>query len=438
MHPKCVIDKWGWFESIGYKPHEGQRLFHKSEAQNRVASCGWGWGKSTCVARDYEPLFMSPGTRIWIVGPDYGEAAREFSIVWDDLIVKKQLPMAVKRFNVDQGKMILKTPDSCGGSVLEVKTERNPHSLEAEDVDAIIYAEAGQLKKSTYERCQGRLRIGRAEQAAAFTPEGYNWAYEELWEPAEDPDQPDWWGRRGPSWENPHVSQKWLKDMKTRLSPAMYEAKIEGRFRTHTGFVFADFDPEIHVASLEGIQRGRMLVAGVDYGYTNPTVVLDVQWNEFDQLLVLGEYYQTQVTSQEHARVIKAWEKPYKWMLDDPANRDAHEIWRKAGLPVRAVPCEVEAGNELINELLKVREDDRPGIIFDTSCVNGRREMKKYRWGPTRSDLNMKEAPVKADDHVPEALKRVVAWHCGVRSMGDIKPSTGGERAFPRRRMPRT
>ena len=32
---------------------------------------------------------------------------------------------------------------------------------------------------------------------------------------------------------------------KKRLSPAMYEAKIEGKFRTNTGFVFPDFDPNV-------------------------------------------------------------------------------------------------------------------------------------------------------------------------------------------------
>ena len=77
MHPKCVIDKWEWFKAIGYEPHEGQRLFHSSDAPNRIVAAGWGWGKSIALARDYEPLLLSPGTRIWIVGPDYGLASRE-------------------------------------------------------------------------------------------------------------------------------------------------------------------------------------------------------------------------------------------------------------------------------------------------------------------------------------------------------------------------
>ena len=437
-HPKCVIDQWKLFDSLGYEPHDGQRAFHDSQATNRVVSAGWGWGKSKAGAYDALALVLSPQTTTWIVGPDYGEASREFSLIYDAMYQGGQLAdCPVKRFNIDQGDMKIRTPDSCGGSNLVVKSERNPHSLEAEDVDNMLYAEAGQLKKATYERCQGRLRMG-GHQVALFTPEGFNWAHDDLWEPATDHEQDDWWGRRGPSWENPHLAPKWLEDMKTRLSPAMYEAKIEGKFRTNTGFVFPDFDPNVHMADLGGIRPGRTLYGAVDYGYTNPTVVLDIQVNEFDQILVVGEYYRQQTTSIEHAREIKSWGKKYALMLDDPAGPDAHNIWKREGLKVQSSMCEVELGNELINELLRVRKDGRPGIMFDKSCVNCRREMTKYRWGPTRDDLNSKEAPVKADDHCPEALKRFVAWHLNMRRRKDIKPATGGERAFKRQRMPRT
>lgn len=435
MHPKCVIEKWPWFKSIGYEPHGAQKLFHNSTAPNRVVSAGWGWGKSMAVARDSEPLLMSPGTQIWIVGPDFGEASREFSFFWHDLVVNKQLPMAEARYNVDQGAMRLRTPDSCGGSLLVVKSERNPHSLEAEDVDRIIYAEAGQLKRSTYERCQGRLRMG-GHQDAAFTPEGFNWAYDDLWEPAIDPDEKDWWGHRGPSTENPYLDSKWLKTMQTRLTPAMYEAKIEGRFRTHTGHVFPDFEPAVHMAEIAGTVAGP-LYAAVDYGYTNPTVVLDIRVNTKDQVCVVAEYYESFRTSVEHARIIKGWERPYRLMLDDPSGKDEHEIWKKAGLPVQAVTRERAIGFELINELLKIRDDGLPGLILDVSCVNGKREMTKCRWGPTRDSVEAKETPLKIDDHFPEALSRFACWYYDRRTTKDATPKGHGERQFKRERMPR-
>lgn len=434
MHPKLVIERDQFFDSIGYEPHDGQRAFHESDAKNRVATTGWGWGKSHALAREIELMLLSPRTLTWIVGPDYGEAAREFSIVWDDLVTRLALPFAEKHYLVDQGKMRLRTPDEVGGSVLEVKTERNPHSLEGPDVDLMAYAEAGQLKQRTYQRCQGRLRMG-GYQVAAFTPEGFNWAFDDLWEPTREKD--DWWGHRGPSWENPYIDADWLEDMKSRLSPAMYEAKIEGRFRTNTGFVFPDFDPDVHMAELGGIVPGRPIFGAVDFGYTNPTVVLTVQVNEHDQICVLREYYKSFVTQEDHAAEVASWGVRWKRILGDPAGADAIATWRKLKLPIEGVQCEVETGNELINQLLQVRDDGRPGLVFDTSCVNAKREMTKYRWGPSRDDLNAKEAPVKAHDHIPEALKRFVSWYFGVKRRSDVKPRAYGERTFKGARMPR-
>jgi len=437
MHPKLSIDKWQLFDSIGYNPHPGQVAFHKSEAIDRVCSCGWGWGKSTAGAREYEALLLSPGVRIWIVGPDYKEASREFQIFWDDLVVTLGVEFAEARNSPDQGVMRLRTPDSVGGSVLEVKTERNPYSLEAEDVDAIIYAEAGQMKRKTHERLFGRRRMGKSEAVYLFTPEGFGWTHDDLWKPAIDPEEPEFWGHRGPSWENPAISRDWLARAKRRLTPAMYEAKIEGRFRTSTGFVFSDFDPAVHVTELEQLS-GKPLYGGVDYGYTNPFVVLDEQTNTADQLCILREYYKSFVTTQDHATEMQSWKRDYKLLLADPAGADETATLRAAGFRVQPQMCEIKTGNELIQQSLKLREDGKPGLLIDHRCKNTIREFERYRYpGSTRDELEMKEAPLKKDDHTPEAHKRVVSYLTGIQRAGDFKPATSGARQFKTERMPR-
>lgn len=48
QHPKCVIDKWWWFDRIGYKPHPGQMAAHEAMDRDDVLDAlvvtGWGWG----------------------------------------------------------------------------------------------------------------------------------------------------------------------------------------------------------------------------------------------------------------------------------------------------------------------------------------------------------------------------------------------------------
>ena len=127
---------------------------------------------------------------------------------------------------------------------------------------------------------------------------------------------------------------------------------------------------------------------------------------------------------------IFAWNRLPIDAFPDVTNEQVMILTEAPGL----TPTEME---RLVTYPIETKMGGLPGVMFDKSCVNCRREMTKYRWGPTRDDLNSKEAPVKADDHCPEALKRFVAWLTGLRRMKDAQPATGGERAFKRERMPR-
>ena len=80
-----------YFQSIGYEPHKEQWSFHNSDARFRVATCGRRFGKSTMAARDVVPKhILQPEQMIWLVGPTYLLAEKEFRVIWNDLIIKKK------------------------------------------------------------------------------------------------------------------------------------------------------------------------------------------------------------------------------------------------------------------------------------------------------------------------------------------------------------
>src|SRR4051812_21453230 len=87
------MNKAHLFEVINYKPHAGQRLYHASTSRFKVPVCGRRFGKSTMAARDVEPLLFDRNRWIWIVGPTYDLAEKEFRVIWDDLIVGQRLGM---------------------------------------------------------------------------------------------------------------------------------------------------------------------------------------------------------------------------------------------------------------------------------------------------------------------------------------------------------
>jgi len=79
-----AVDKYKYFEKIGYKPHSRQLLFHESRARFKIPVCGRRFGKTFMGAREVEPLLMVPNKRVWICGATYdlGESSELFGRIW--------------------------------------------------------------------------------------------------------------------------------------------------------------------------------------------------------------------------------------------------------------------------------------------------------------------------------------------------------------------
>src|SRR5262245_1393838 len=52
------IDKFKFFDLVGYRPHPKQALFHKSQARFKIPICGRRFGKSQMAAKEFEPMLM--------------------------------------------------------------------------------------------------------------------------------------------------------------------------------------------------------------------------------------------------------------------------------------------------------------------------------------------------------------------------------------------
>jgi hypothetical protein len=433
---KSIIEKDKWFRKIGYEPHDGQWQFHRSRARFRLMSCGWGWGKSRGAAADYEPLLLAPRTVTWIVAPSYELGEKPFRVFWYDLLAAMGRDWVGEgtrsRYSVEGGRMRIETPDQCGSSILAVKTERHPESLEGEDVDAAIFEELGEMKRSTFERVYGRLRMG-GEACGLYTPDGFGFPHDLLLRSGKE-EFPDWWSRTGPSWENPHLDPAFVESARRDLTREAFEAKIEGKARTGVGFVLSDFDPAIHVASVP-YDPALPTWGCIDYGYTNPFVFLLCQVAASDQLRVVREYYQSHLTTAEHGEYLKVLLKDMGitnlTIYDDPSGADERATLRKMGLSCVGVTREVNVGVELLRRQLKPRPGT-PGLTVDRGCTNTIREFLMWRYPERREEREANELPLKANDHAPEALTRgVCAWKRATTSAG-LKFAAAGKLDAPR------
>ena len=455
--------------ALGYAPHRGQQRVHASPARHRVNAAGRRFGKSNIggheltvsafESRIRKPMLDDLGIRMeyWIVGPNYTDAEKEFRVLWNDL---KKLRMPFDRpgcYNDSRaGNMQISL---WGGKFLvQAKSAAHPESLVGEGLHGVIMAEAAKMKGSVWSKyIRPTLSDFQGWSLWSSTPEGKNHFYE-MWELGQNPANPAWASWRSPSWMNNFVyrlgaTDEQLEILKSdqpgkgplgavnagidpeiaelydELGPTMFKQEIECQFTEYAGRVYSDFDEEIHVRTLR-YDPSRPLYIATDYGFTNPNVALFIQVDVFDNVYVLGEYYERNETAEEFAESLSshprlgAYCRSAVELFPDPEDPSSTKVLaQKLKLRIRGGTGGLLRDRiNLIRRQLKVvnthlpfgHVDRQPKMFIDRSCTMLRSEMDAYRYPQNKSEIKeAQENPMKKDDHAPEALSRFFGGYYG-------------------------
>jgi hypothetical protein len=471
------IDWDGVFEDIGYTPHPGQLKVHRSTRRNRVVSAGRRFGKSRIGGTELFPEFLQTQAMLdhlhetntrrefWIVGPEYSDSEKEFRVIWD-LLTQQQVTMDKPGSYNDPigGSLHI----SCLGGKFQIhgKSAKHPETLVGEGLSGVIMAEAAKLKESVWTKYI-RPTLADFQGWALFssTPEGKNWFYR-LWQQGQDPLYKEWASWRMPSWINPNVYREptnefdikkaqmilrnpppMAQEMLDRLvidpeimslihdlTPETFNQEIGADFTEFAGRVFKEFDEEVHVGDFSYDPRWETYAA-VDYGFTNPFVWLLLQVGPWGDIRIIGEYYQRGVTISEAADDLKRRHLvPAELIAFYPDPSLPGETRELEGL--LKINHQGGTGGALNDRLEAIRKslrrrpehlpddhpDKRPQLMIDRRCVETIREFNDYRYPKSVEEAaqlgssNIPEAPMKKDDHTPEALGRFFAGKFGSRS----------------------
>lgn len=439
---------------IGYAPHKVQREVHTASAFHRFrAVCaGRRTGKSTLGgheltveafrARLLQNDLSPKGKRMeyWIVGPNYTDAEKEFRVLYNDLLkLGVEMDKPGTYYDANGGNMNISL---LGGRYLvKAKSAAHETSLVGESLSGIILAEAAKLKPVVWTKY---LRPTLADYARdprpswalmTSTPEGKNWFYDQYMRGiSTDPENDAWWGKRMPSWSNDIVFPDGrfdpeILDMSKDMSEEKFKQEIGAEFTEYVGRVFKRFNEEDNVGSYPYDPRLPTFIAE-DSGYTNPSVALFCQVDAWDNVYVVGEYYQAGRTPEEFATDVWTHERL------GPLARSARLLYADPADPGTAatlanrwqVRSQGGTGGKLDERLNLIRrwlvpgpaelEDGhpmkKPKFFVDASCHNLIREMNDYRYPETKSEKTSEsENPMKKDDHAPEALGRFFKGHFG-------------------------
>jgi phage terminase large subunit len=145
------------------------------------------------------------------------------------------------------------------------------------------------------------------------------------------------------------------------------------------------------------------VIAGIDFGYTNPSSMLVIGKDFDNHYWVMHEFYKKEHTNSQLIEVAKNLKSNYHIDLfyPDPAEPDRIEEFNQAGFACREVNKNIALGIDHVQRLFK---SDK--IHIDIACENLIWELERYRYKEqVRDDLNEKEQPVKKDDHAMDSLR---------------------------------
>jgi hypothetical protein len=480
--PQYGLDRESVWPAIGYVPHKGQRVIHRSPARHRVAACGRRFGKSTLGGNELVPEALLTYTmrrqledearrrEFWIVGPEYSDSEKEFRVVFNAL---KKLEVPFDRpgtyNNPESGDLAISLWN--GIYKVHAKSAKYPGTLVGEGLAGVILAEAAKLKELVWVKyLRPTLADVKGWSLHTSTPEGKNWFYR-LWQRGIDPNARAWAAWRMPAWRNDVVFPMGattaglnairealrikrltktivansgvdpeIIDMMLDMSEEKFNQEIGADFTEFVGRVFKDFDEEVHVKSLQYNPRWP-LYACCDYGWTNPFVWLFVQVDVWDNIYVIGEYRCTQRDINDISRDLATHPliSNVRRFYPDPAEPGDTAVLSKA----LRIPANTSTGGELKWRLELTRQHLRlvpetapfesraPRLLIDRSCTGLIQEMNDYRYPDTKEESvrAAPETPMDKDDHGPEALGRFMRGYFGGPSIGPGKEHARVRRA---------
>jgi len=169
----------------------------------------------------------------------------------------------------------------------------------SDEIDTVNYSVASKA----FPKILGRLRSGVVRQfAAASTPEGFKWLYNEF-------GSPDALARddrkliKMKTTDNPHLPDDFVERLKANYDPSLLKAYLDGEFvNLNTGQVYDRFDRQKHV--IDSVSTGdEPIHVGVDFNVGNMSAVIGVRLN--DKFVVIDEVsgsHDTDTLAQEIKR----------------------------------------------------------------------------------------------------------------------------------------
>lgn len=313
------------------------------------------------------------------------------------------------------------------GGTCYMRTATDPDSVVGiTNVRHIWGDEAGLYPLYFHENLQARASFKQCPIVYTTSPYSLNWVYTDyIRKLRKNPElMPDVELIQARSDENPYFPREEFERKRRSMDPRRFNMIYGGEFNKIEGLVYDCFRDDRDIAEPFTLSPKTTYIAGVDWGYTNPAVILVFGVEPDGSVYLVGEHYRTQQTIGDLVNVAIRFKKVYN--IDrfycDPSSPANLVEFAKAGLVAVAADNDIRSGVDALYELIK----DNKFKVFSGRAPNFMDEISIYHY-PTEQDVSadkdVKERqPVAQYNHAMDAARYVAI----------ALKSTGGKKRVPK------
>lgn len=383
--------------------HPAQSKVTNSRKRFRVVCAGRRGGKTElAVAEMVGKAYAKQNRSIAYVAPTFQQAR---DIAWVKL--KELCKPITKKVNETNLQITVQTQDK-GSSLISLRGWESIETMRGQAFDFIVIDEIASMRNwevNWNTVIRPTLTDRQGEVLFISTPKGFNHFYE-LYNMENDPKKgADYASFHFTSYDNPYVVKEEIDKARAELPEDEFAQEYLADFRKQQGLVYKEFSREQHLYdSTTTTRRMDMFIGGVDFGFTNPAVVLHIRKDSDMQYWVEDELYQTGLTDARVADYVR--DQRFNLVYPDPENPAAIKELEDRNVNIR----EVRKGKDsVVNGINKVRELLKGNRLhINKRCHNLIMEIESYHYPDAKDGYNDREIPVKDGDHAMDALRYVI------------------------------
>lgn len=343
---------------------------------------------------------------------------------------------------------IVKIKSSNGGvSNIIFRGMEEPEKHKSLNLNAAYLDECSQISEEAFTILQGRLR-GRAFRKiiATTNPNGHSWLYR-YWikkDFSNERARNNFVAFHAPSTENTHLPDGYVDSMLDSWSDERIKREVMGSWDAFQGQVYTEFERSKHVIKPFVVPKEWTRFVGLDHGYRNPACAIWCAMDYDGNVYAYKEFYQNEWIIEE---IVKGRKGIGPGLSQLTGNDKIDGIWvdpsTKADRGKESdfttyldyIPKEwslIPANNEVANGIDRIKQllkcDSRtsePRLFFFDTCSNLIEQMAQYRYEELTPGQemakNIKESPVKKDDHAVDALRYAIMSRPEEPKIADLK-----------------